>query len=82
MTFLAEWGDRSQVATIGLAGSSDPWGVTLGGCLGHAVCTAAAVMLGRGAVAHVNERALAILGGGLFLLFGVLAAVEGPPKGV
>ena len=34
ITFLAEWGDRSQIATIGLAASSDPYGVTLGGIRG------------------------------------------------
>jgi putative Ca2+/H+ antiporter (TMEM165/GDT1 family) len=28
ITFVAEWGDRSQIATIGLAASSDPYGVT------------------------------------------------------
>ena len=34
MTFIAEWGDRSQLATIVLAGLNDVWGVILGGCLG------------------------------------------------
>ena len=44
LTFLAEWGDRSQVATIGLAASANVAGVTAGGCLGHALCTGAAVL--------------------------------------
>lgn len=39
LTFLAEWGDRSQIATIGLATTSDVLGVTIGGILGHAICT-------------------------------------------
>ena len=30
MTFLAEWGDRSQIATITLAAESDMIGVTRG----------------------------------------------------
>jgi putative Ca2+/H+ antiporter (TMEM165/GDT1 family) len=46
LTFLAEWGDRSQIATIGLAAQSNVWGVTLGGVFGHGVCTGAAVMAG------------------------------------
>eukprot|EP00232_Nephroselmis_pyriformis_P030329 CAMPEP_0182857666 /NCGR_PEP_ID=MMETSP0034_2-20130328/3187_1 /TAXON_ID=156128 /ORGANISM="Nephroselmis pyriformis, Strain CCMP717" /LENGTH=191 /DNA_ID=CAMNT_0024988929 /DNA_START=230 /DNA_END=801 /DNA_ORIENTATION=- len=44
LTFLAEWGDRSQIATIGLAAQDNPLGVTLGGVLGHAMCTGGAVM--------------------------------------
>lgn len=40
LTFLAEWGDRSQIATIGLAASSDVVGVTVGSIIGHAACTA------------------------------------------
>merc|ERR1712203_468691 len=46
LTFIAEWGDRSQLATIVLAGINDVVGVILGGCLGHAVCTGGAVWPG------------------------------------
>ncbi|KAF4652490.1 hypothetical protein FOL46_009718 [Perkinsus olseni] len=38
MTFLAEWGDRSQISTIALASSKNPLGVTVGGVLGHCIC--------------------------------------------
>merc|ERR1712083_520562 len=38
LTFIAGWGDRSQLATIVLAGVNDVVGVILGGCLGHANC--------------------------------------------
>lgn len=44
MTFLAEWGDRSQISTIALAAAHDPYGVTLGGIIGHAFCTGGAVL--------------------------------------
>ena len=44
VTFLAEWGDRSQIATIGLAASKNVYGVILGGLVGHAFCTGLAVI--------------------------------------
>jgi putative Ca2+/H+ antiporter (TMEM165/GDT1 family) len=78
LTFLAEWGDRSQIATIGLASTADPVGVTLGGIVGHAVCTGAAVLGGRHLATHINERTVHAVGGLLFLAFGVHAAVTGP----
>lgn len=47
MTFLAEWGDRSQIATIALAASFNAYMVTLGALLGHFLCTMAAVKIGQ-----------------------------------
>ena len=99
LTFLAEWGDRSQIATIGvifllqgrlevqqyavvfvccvgilgiagslslfpgpagLAASIDVVGVSLGGILGHAICTGAAVLGGRQMAAHIREKTVAV----------------------
>ncbi|KAK9841162.1 hypothetical protein WJX74_001264 [Apatococcus lobatus] len=70
VTFLAEWGDRSQIATIGLAASSNAAGVALGGIAGHAICTAAAVIGGRQLARYINERTVLVVGGLLFLAFG------------
>ena len=79
VTFLAEWGDRSQIATVGLAAQSDVAGVTLGGALGHAVCTGVAVIGGRQLAdrAANAERVVTGIGGCLFLLFGVHALLSG-----
>lgn len=73
LTFFAEWGDRSQIATIALAASRDGYGVTAGGILGHSLCTGVAVLGGRILAASISERTVHLAGGTLFLLFGVHA---------
>ncbi|KAG8908090.1 hypothetical protein FRB99_000534 [Tulasnella sp. 403] len=47
LTFLGEWGDRSQIATIALAAAHNVYVVTLGTVAGHSICTAVAVLGGR-----------------------------------
>lgn len=71
LTFLAEWGDRSQIATIALAAAKNPYGVTLGGCIGHTVCTGMAVLGGRMLAARISEKSVSIFGGIIFLVFGI-----------
>ena len=56
LTFLAEWGDRSQIATIILGARENPVGVCVGGVLGHAVCTFIAVMGGRIVAQRISIR--------------------------
>jgi Ca2+/H+ antiporter, TMEM165/GDT1 family len=56
MTFLGEWGDRSQIATIAMAAGQDYWWITGGAVLGHAICTAAAVIGGRAVAGKVSMR--------------------------
>ena len=77
LTFMAEWGDRTQFATIFLAAANNPLGVTLGAILGHAICAAIAVSTGRWLCGRISERMLTALGGGLFILFGAIAWFEG-----
>lgn len=78
LTFLAEWGDRSQIATIALAASKNPLGVILGGLIGHAFCTGLAVIGGRLLAARISEKHVAIVGGISFLLFGIHGFFVGP----
>lgn len=72
MTALAEWGDRSQIATIALAASRDMSGVIAGGIIGHGICTGLAVIGGRLLASSISEKAVALMGGILFIAFAVL----------
>eukprot|EP00291_Cryptomonas_curvata_P022291 CAMPEP_0172175762 /NCGR_PEP_ID=MMETSP1050-20130122/14414_1 /TAXON_ID=233186 /ORGANISM="Cryptomonas curvata, Strain CCAP979/52" /LENGTH=318 /DNA_ID=CAMNT_0012847913 /DNA_START=123 /DNA_END=1079 /DNA_ORIENTATION=- len=77
LTFLAEWGDRSQIATIALAAQKDPWGVAAGGTLGHAACTSIAVVGGRMLATKISERTVSYSGGALFLVFALHGLWQG-----
>jgi len=71
MTFLAEWGDRSQITTIILATTNDAYGVAAGGCLGHFICTGFACLGGRMIAQKISVKRIIILGGVVFLLFAI-----------
>ncbi|GAV76154.1 LOW QUALITY PROTEIN: UPF0016 domain-containing protein, partial [Cephalotus follicularis] len=55
ITFFGE-GDKCQLATIGLAADENPFGVILGGVLGHALCTTAAVFGGKSLASQISEK--------------------------
>jgi putative Ca2+/H+ antiporter (TMEM165/GDT1 family) len=73
MTFLAEWGDRSQIATIALASHKSLLGTILGGCIGHSLCTGLACVGGKALSTKISEKTATIGGGVTFLLFGLHA---------
>lgn len=69
LTFLAEWGDKSQISTIALAANKEAIGVTVGGMAGHCCCTGLAVVGGRLLASRISERIVVACAGVLFLLF-------------
>ncbi|KAL1295860.1 hypothetical protein HN51_056681 [Arachis hypogaea] len=71
INFFGEWGDKSQLATIGLAADENPFGVVLGGILGQALCTTAAVIGGKSLASQISEKMVALSGGLLFIVFGI-----------
>ncbi|EPB72210.1 hypothetical protein ANCCEY_08699 [Ancylostoma ceylanicum] len=73
MTFVAEWGDRSQLTTIILAAREDIAGVISGGILGHALCTGIAVIGGKLVAQRISVRTVTIIGGVVFLIFALSA---------
>ncbi|KAF6170028.1 hypothetical protein GIB67_042833 [Kingdonia uniflora] len=69
LTFLAEWGDRSQIATIALATHKNALGVAVGAIFGHTICTSVAVVGGSMLASKISQGTVATIGGLLFLGF-------------
>ncbi|KAF8015392.1 hypothetical protein BT93_H1026 [Corymbia citriodora subsp. variegata] len=69
LTFLAEWGDRSQIATIALATHKNAVGVAVGATIGHTICTSVAVVGGSMLASKISQQTVATVGGLLFLGF-------------
>lgn len=71
LIFLAEWGDRSMLATVTLAATRSPIGVVLGGCLGHFLAASLAVVSSGILQKYVSDRTIKLIGSLLFIGFGV-----------
>lgn len=72
MTFLGEWGDRSQIATIAMAAGLDYWFVILGAVVGHALCTAAACIGGQLLATRISMRTVTLGGAVAFFVFSIM----------
>ncbi|KAJ7090198.1 hypothetical protein B0H15DRAFT_837469 [Mycena belliarum] len=76
LTFLGEWGDRSQIATIALGAAHNVYLVTIGTIIGHSCCTALAVIGGRYVSTKISVKHVTLGGAVLFLIFGVIYVYE------
>ncbi|OCH88824.1 UPF0016-domain-containing protein [Obba rivulosa] len=76
LTFLGEWGDRSQISTIALAAAHNVYVVILGTVLGHSCCTALAVVGGRYVSTKISVKHVTLAGSALFILFGIIYLYE------
>ena len=74
LILVAEFGDKTQIAVAGLAGSLAPVPVWLGATTALVLVSALGVWAGRTVLQRLPLRWLHRLGGSLFLLFAVLAA--------
>ncbi|KAG9291823.1 hypothetical protein G9A89_012108 [Geosiphon pyriformis] len=76
LTFLGEWGDRSQIATIALAAAQDVYFVMLGTILGHSMCTSLAVIGGRMLAQKISLKTVTLSGAVLFIAFSIIYLYE------
>ncbi|KAK4422157.1 protein PAM71, chloroplastic [Sesamum alatum] len=76
LVFVAEWGDKSFFSTIALAAASSPLGVIAGALAGHGVATLLAVVGGSFLGTYLSEKAIAYIGGTLFLVFAAVTLIE------
>ena len=72
----AEWGDRSQIATVTMASHLSFWGVSVGAIAGHSVCTVAAVLGGEAIARRISQKAVAYTGAALFAVFALVSFVD------
>ncbi|OUC48669.1 hypothetical protein D917_01110 [Trichinella nativa] len=75
LTFLAEWGDRSQMATVILSASENITGVIVGGTFGHSLCTGMAVLCGRIVSQKLSVKGVTYIGGVIFLFFSLSSLI-------
>jgi len=76
LTFLGEWGDRSQIATIALGAAHNVYLVMIGTVIGHSACTAGAVIAGRYVSTKIDVKYVTLSGAALFILFGFIYTYE------
>ena len=69
--FLSELGDKTQLATISLAGDRDPAGVWLGSTAGMVAADALAIWVGKALGTRLPQRAIGIGAAVLFVVFGL-----------
>ncbi|KAL6945055.1 hypothetical protein ACO0QE_002498 [Hanseniaspora vineae] len=76
MVFLGEIGDRSQISTIIMASNGNYWYVIFGSIVGHAICTALAVIGGKYLATKISMKTITLSGAVFFFVFGFVYLYE------
>lgn len=79
--FVAELGDKTQLAALGLASTGkSPWAVFAGSAAALVLASALAVGVGKLLAERVDPRWLHYGGAALFLVIGLFMLVRGPER--
>lgn len=78
LIFVAEWCDRSMLATMALASSNNTLAVIGGATAANVVCTGLAVFAATLVASRISERLVALVAGLLFEVFAIFTFLEGP----
>jgi Ca2+/H+ antiporter, TMEM165/GDT1 family len=78
LIFVAEWCDRSMLATMALAATSNTAAVIGGATMANVLCTGVAVGAAALVSSRISERLVALVAGILFEFFAVFTFLEGP----
>jgi Ca2+/H+ antiporter, TMEM165/GDT1 family len=73
LILIAEFGDKTQIAVVGMSVNWQPLAVWLGATLALVSVTALGILLGKTLLKRLPVAMLHRLGGGMFLIFAVLA---------
>ena len=73
--FLAELGDKTQLATLALASTNGAVGTWAGATAGQVAADALAVVAGARLGARLPERTLRLISAAAFVIFGVLLLI-------
>ncbi|MCQ8903180.1 MAG: TMEM165/GDT1 family protein [Methanothrix sp.] len=69
--FLAEWGDKTQIASAIFATQYNPWMVLSGTMLALFMLSLSAIYLGRFILRYIKRRTISLAAGLIFLAMGV-----------
>ena len=76
--FIAEMGDKTQLATISLAAKfpAQPIGILLGTTTGMLIADAIGIVIGVVMCRRIPERAIKLVSAGVFILFGLIGTYQ------
>lgn len=72
VVFLAEWGDKTQIASAIFATQYNPWMVLGGTMLALFMLSSSAIYLGRFILGYINRRTITLVAGLIFMAMGVV----------